>query len=226
VGVRVVRTEGDLERLPDRAEPATWRNLPAFPWGGFVQQTSIENNHTKVLPSLNLKLDVNKDVVARFGLSRTMTRPDFGALGGTVSADRRNPYRQRRQRETEACHVEQHRCHRAVVLRTARLGVGRPVLHGPARLRRLRQSAPAPSSTAARRSSPATRCSPPTRSRRLSTSVPASRALNWQLQVPLGAGFGVDGNVTLADSKQAFGSCPAMQTATSSSRATCWARRK
>jgi iron complex outermembrane receptor protein len=41
------------------------------------------------------------------------------------------------------------------------------------------------------------------------------KGMELALQLPLGAGFGVDGNVTLADSKQNFGTCPATQTATS-----------
>ncbi len=37
------------------------------------------------------------------------------------------------------------------------------------------------------------------------------------MQLPLGAGFGTDANLTLADSKQKFGTCPVMQSNTSSS---------
>ena len=84
-GVRVVRTEGESNGYQILPNQLPGGNLPAFPWGGFVQQTRIENNHTEILPSLNLRFDVRSDVVARFGASRTMTRPDFGALGGTVS---------------------------------------------------------------------------------------------------------------------------------------------
>jgi iron complex outermembrane receptor protein len=38
-----------------------------------------------VLPSFNLKLDLDKDLVARFDISKTMSRPDYTALAGTVT---------------------------------------------------------------------------------------------------------------------------------------------
>jgi iron complex outermembrane receptor protein len=139
VGVRVVRTEGTSNGYQIVPNQVPGANLPAYPWGGFVQQTSIENNHTKVLPSVNLKLDVNKDVVARFGLSRTMSRPDFGALGGTVSltdethtGNGGNAKLQPVISNNIDATVQWYYAPRA-------LGVGRPVLHGSARLRRLRR---------------------------------------------------------------------------------------
>jgi iron complex outermembrane receptor protein len=42
------------------------------------------------------------------------------------------------------------------------------------------------------------------------------KGAEFALQLPLGAGFGADANLTLADSQQDFGTCPAMQTSTSS----------
>ena len=38
-----------------------------------------------MLPSANLKFDVREDVVARFAVSKTMTRADYSALGGAVN---------------------------------------------------------------------------------------------------------------------------------------------
>jgi iron complex outermembrane receptor protein len=38
-----------------------------------------------LLPSLNLKFKLTKDLVARFAASRTMARPDYSALAGSVS---------------------------------------------------------------------------------------------------------------------------------------------
>ena len=55
-------------------------------FGPFYQQ-DINNDYTDVLPSANLKLDISKDVVARFGLAKTMARPDYSALAGSVSLD-------------------------------------------------------------------------------------------------------------------------------------------
>jgi len=42
------------------------------------------------------------------------------------------------------------------------------------------------------------------------------KGAEFNLQLPLGAGFGTDANLTLADSKQDFGTCPATQNVTSS----------
>ncbi len=55
-------------------------------FGSFYQQP-VEHTYNDILPSANLKLDLSKDLVARFAIARTMARPDFSALGGSISAD-------------------------------------------------------------------------------------------------------------------------------------------
>jgi len=45
----------------------------------------ISHSYNNFLPSLNLKFDLSKDVVAKFGLANTMSRPDYEALGGAVT---------------------------------------------------------------------------------------------------------------------------------------------
>lgn len=216
VGVRVVRTDGisrGYQILPNQPPGG---NLPAFPWGGFVQQTSIENNHTYALPSANIKLDVSKDVVARLGVSRTMTRPDFGALGGTVTLTdethtgnggnaRLKPVLSNNLDAT----VQWYFAPRAL----ASAGLFYMDLHnyvgyGTSIGNYIDSRASQQTGKAVFAdyiiTSPA--------------NVRASiRGLELALQLPLGAGFGADGNVTLADSKQAFGSCPETQSTTSSS---------
>jgi iron complex outermembrane receptor protein len=216
VGVRVVRTEGTSNGYQIVPNQVPGANLPAYPWGGFVQQTSIENNHTKVLPSVNLKLDVNKDVVARFGLSRTMSRPDFGALGGTVSltdethtGNGGNAKLQPVISNNIDATVQWYYAPRALV--SAGLFymdlhdyVGYGVSTGTFIDSRASEQSGNPVFAQYSITSP--------------VNVRASiKGAEFAAQVPLGAGFGLDGNLTLADSKQAFGSCPAMQTATSSS---------
>ncbi len=52
-------------------------------FGNFVQ-TNVQHTYTDILPSLNLKFDLTKDLVARFALSKTMTRPDYSALAGGI----------------------------------------------------------------------------------------------------------------------------------------------
>lgn len=73
-GVRVVNTE---EKVTNNALTATNTYVPV----------TVDNHYTDVLPSLNLNFDLTKDLVSRFSLSRTMSRPDFGQLGGLSLLD-------------------------------------------------------------------------------------------------------------------------------------------
>ena len=45
----------------------------------------ITHDYVDFLPSLNLTFDVKDDVFLRVSAAETMSRPDFSALGGTVS---------------------------------------------------------------------------------------------------------------------------------------------
>ncbi len=215
LGVRVVRTEGESNGYQILPNQLPGGNLPAFPWGGFVQQTRIENNHTEILPSLNLRFDVKSDLVARFGASRTMTRPDFGALGGTVSltdethtGNGGNAALKPTLSNNLDATLQWYFAPRAL----ASVGLFYMDLHNYVGYG---------SSTGTFIDSRASQQSgQPTFATYTITSpinVDASvKGLELALQMPLGAGFGVDGNVTLSDSKQDFGSCPATQTSTSS----------
>jgi len=49
-------------------------------FGNWIYQDT-NNQHSKVLPSANLKFDMAEDVVFRFAASQTMTLPDYSALG-------------------------------------------------------------------------------------------------------------------------------------------------
>jgi iron complex outermembrane receptor protein len=42
----------------------------------------VDHNYNDVLPSANFKYDVSPDLVARFAVAQTMTRPDYSALAG------------------------------------------------------------------------------------------------------------------------------------------------
>jgi iron complex outermembrane recepter protein len=44
-----------------------------------------EHTYSDALPSANLRVNLSKDLVARFAASRTMTRPDYSALAGVVA---------------------------------------------------------------------------------------------------------------------------------------------
>lgn len=80
VGVRFVQTK---------------MNIKAFLPGGLP---SYEQSFNDVLPSLNLRADVAKNVVGRFALNRSMSRPEFGQLAGNDLRDTQhngvgsNPY--------------------------------------------------------------------------------------------------------------------------------------
>jgi iron complex outermembrane receptor protein len=214
-GVRVVRTEGrsnGYQILPNQLPD---NSLTAFPFGGFVQQTSIDNNHTYALPSANVKFDLNKDLVARFGVSRTMTRPDFGALGGTVSL-------------TDETHTGNGGNARLKPVISNNIDATLQWYFAPRALASvgvfymdLRNYVGYGYSTASYIDTRASQeqgkgvfanytiTSP--------INVDASvKGAEFALQLPLGAGFGADANMTLADSKQKFGTCPAQTMVTSS----------
>lgn len=58
-------------------------------FGSFYRK-EVVNTHKDVLPSLNLKWDLSKELVGRFALAKTLARPDYSALGGSVSLDDTN----------------------------------------------------------------------------------------------------------------------------------------
>ncbi len=80
VGVRYVQTKEDAISYT-QVDPSTPGAVLTSAFGPFA---GIEGKHTynDVLPSANLKLDLTKDLVARFAAAETMTRPDYSALAG------------------------------------------------------------------------------------------------------------------------------------------------
>jgi iron complex outermembrane recepter protein len=80
VGVRYVNTD---EHAVTYTQVAA--NTPgAVTTSAFGPFTGIPVDHTyhDILPSANLKLDLTSDLVARFAVSKTMTRPDYSAIAG------------------------------------------------------------------------------------------------------------------------------------------------
>ena len=53
-------------------------------FGNFYTKTT-DGDYTDILPSANLSLDVTKNLVLRAGAAKVMARPDYGALGATIS---------------------------------------------------------------------------------------------------------------------------------------------
>ena len=83
VGVRLVQTKEKVTNnvATDATTPGA---ITTSAFGPFLP-TTVEHTYTDVLPSANLTIDLKKDLIARFAISRTMTRPDYSALAGSVS---------------------------------------------------------------------------------------------------------------------------------------------
>ncbi|WP_044561548.1 TonB-dependent receptor [Azospirillum sp. B4] len=53
-------------------------------FGPYVP-TSISHDYVNVLPSANLKLEITDNLISHLAVAKTMARPDYSALGGSVS---------------------------------------------------------------------------------------------------------------------------------------------
>ncbi|WP_017460651.1 TonB-dependent receptor [Dyella ginsengisoli] len=89
VGVRYVKTDetiGYTSTAPDAEASSVTGPITGSAFGAYYWNV-YKHNYGKFLPSANLKFDINDQWVARFAASQTMTRPDYSALAGSVSAD-------------------------------------------------------------------------------------------------------------------------------------------
>ncbi len=82
-GVRLVNT-GEHVLTFQPAQASTPGALTNSAFGPFVPVTT-NHSYNDILPSGNLKFELTKTVVARLAASRTMTRPDYSAIAGTVN---------------------------------------------------------------------------------------------------------------------------------------------
>jgi iron complex outermembrane recepter protein len=82
-GVRLVRTEQDATNNigVDATTPGA---ITTSLFGPYLPVTT-SRTYNDALPSASLKFNINRDLLARFAVSRTMSRPDYSALAGTVS---------------------------------------------------------------------------------------------------------------------------------------------
>jgi len=80
---------GPLLAAPNPAQPYDPVTNPysAFAGTAGYYQNTYKHSYGNFLPSGNLKFDLTKDLVARAAVSQTMTRPDYSALAGSVSAN-------------------------------------------------------------------------------------------------------------------------------------------
>jgi iron complex outermembrane receptor protein len=82
LGLRAVRTDESV--ISNVSASATDPNaIVGSAFGPYVQQTT-DNTYNNLLPSANLKIDINPQTIARFAVAETMARPDYSALAGSV----------------------------------------------------------------------------------------------------------------------------------------------
>lgn len=83
VGVRLVQTKEHVLKYISAPDTAPG----AIVGSAFGASVPVETDHsyTDVLPSLNLRYELSRDLVARFAASKTMTRPDYSALAGGLN---------------------------------------------------------------------------------------------------------------------------------------------
>jgi len=84
VGVRVVRTEENA--FVNVSDPAGTHagDITSSAYGPYYI-ANVSHTYTDVLPSVNLTFDLSDKLFLRASAAETMSRPDFSALGGTVS---------------------------------------------------------------------------------------------------------------------------------------------
>ncbi len=88
VGARMVNTGEHVlfwnQSNSDPTTPSPVAGAIDSAWGWWVPN-KVNHSYNDFLPSGNLRFELSKDMVLRFALSRTMTRPDYTALAGAVS---------------------------------------------------------------------------------------------------------------------------------------------
>lgn len=89
IGVRYVHTAENIQyasTAPDALASSVEGPITGSAFGNYYWNT-YKHSYGKWLPSANLKFNLTDQVVARFAASQTLTRPNYSALSGFVSAD-------------------------------------------------------------------------------------------------------------------------------------------
>jgi len=84
VGLRVVKTKTSATSWSYAGATCKADTNSTSAFGGMCTRT-VERNYTDTLPSLNLKFDLDKQQLVRVSASKTMTRPDFSVMAANVS---------------------------------------------------------------------------------------------------------------------------------------------
>ena len=84
-GVRAVRTASDVVGQAQQLvlQQQGTINVPVLT--GAVRDFPFENSYTNILPSLNLRMDIDADVVGRLAWGRSLTRPEFEQLAPSLN---------------------------------------------------------------------------------------------------------------------------------------------
>jgi iron complex outermembrane recepter protein len=88
-GLRYVKTDeniGYTSTAPDGEATTVTGPITGSAFGDYYWNT-YDHSYSKFLPSANFKFDLTEDLLLRLAASQTMTRPDYSALAGYVSAD-------------------------------------------------------------------------------------------------------------------------------------------
>jgi iron complex outermembrane receptor protein len=87
IGVRYVRTEESINY--NTSNPDAYTESGPFPGSAFgtYYTSGYDHTYSKPLPSANFKWKFTDELIGRLAASKTMTRPDYSALAGSVSLD-------------------------------------------------------------------------------------------------------------------------------------------
>jgi iron complex outermembrane receptor protein len=83
LGVRYVITKEDV-LLNVGTSASTPGAITTSAFGPYLP-TTFKNTYYDLLPSGNIKFDLTEDMLLRFAVSETMTRPDYSALAGPIN---------------------------------------------------------------------------------------------------------------------------------------------
>jgi len=83
-GVRIVNTDENAYVNVSDPSGALPGDITSSAFGPYYVH-HVSHTYTDVLPSVNLTFDATDKIKLRFSAAETMSRPDFSALGGTVS---------------------------------------------------------------------------------------------------------------------------------------------
>ena len=79
-GVRVVSTETDIAGKSQDIVVSQTGTINFAEFVGEVKDFPVSDSYINFLPSLNLRLDINEELLARFAYGRALTRPEFTQL--------------------------------------------------------------------------------------------------------------------------------------------------